>query len=189
MTTAAARTMAHPLFVLNGLNLNMLGKREPHLYGTTTMAEVQARTEALAAELGLECSFRQTNHEGVLVDWIQEAYERMWLSSTRPASRSAACRCWDALKRIRRPLVEVHITNIHQRPLPYAFAGARERATWCDCGGRRRRPAGGAGGGRRAGRCARGQRAEPASAAGPADHDVDARHADQRGHVGTAGMG
>ena len=63
-------SMAHPLFVLNGPNLNMLGKREPHLYGTTTLAEVKTRTDNLARQLGLDCDFRQTNHEGVMVDWI-----------------------------------------------------------------------------------------------------------------------
>ena len=55
--------MATPLFVLNGSNLNMLGRREPHLYGTTTLAQVQARTEALAAELGQACDFRQRSEE------------------------------------------------------------------------------------------------------------------------------
>jgi 3-dehydroquinate dehydratase-2 len=58
----------HPLFVLNGSNLNMLGRREPQLYGTTALGDIQGRTEQLAAELGLACDFRQTNHEGVLVD-------------------------------------------------------------------------------------------------------------------------
>ena len=62
--------MTHTVFVLNGPNLNMLGKREPHLYGTTTLADIKARTEQLARELGLGCDFRQTNHEGVMVDWI-----------------------------------------------------------------------------------------------------------------------
>jgi 3-dehydroquinate dehydratase-2 len=68
--------MTSRLFVLNGSNLNMLGQREPHLYGTTTLAEVKANTESLAAELDLECDFRQTNHEGVMVDWIQEAFDK-----------------------------------------------------------------------------------------------------------------
>ena len=68
--------MAHPLFVLNGSNLNMLGKREPHLYGTTTLAQVKADTERLAESLGLACEFRQTNHEGVMVDWLHEAFEK-----------------------------------------------------------------------------------------------------------------
>jgi 3-dehydroquinate dehydratase-2 len=65
--------MPHPLFVLNGSNLNMLGMREPGLYGTTTLVEIEERTRQLAESLGLACDFRQTNHEGVMVDWIQEA--------------------------------------------------------------------------------------------------------------------
>ena len=60
--------MPHPLYVLNGSNLNMLGRREPHIYGTTTLAEIRSRTEALARELDMACDFRQTNHEGVMVD-------------------------------------------------------------------------------------------------------------------------
>jgi Dehydroquinase class II len=59
--------MAKTVFVLNGSNLNMLGKREPHLYGHTTLAEIEARTKALAEELDLECEFRQTNSEAVLI--------------------------------------------------------------------------------------------------------------------------
>ena len=66
---ASPTSAPHPLFVLNGSNLNKLGQREPGLYGTTTLAQVRERTEALASELGLACDFRQTNHEGVMVDW------------------------------------------------------------------------------------------------------------------------
>ena len=65
--------MPHPLFILNGSNLNMLGTREPSLYGTTTLAEIETSSRQLAESLGLSCEFRQTNHEGILVDWIQEA--------------------------------------------------------------------------------------------------------------------
>ena len=108
--------MAHKVFVLNGPNLNMLGKREPHLYGTTTLADIESRTRALASELGLECEFRQTNHEGVMVDWIQEAYEQDAAVVINPAGLSFGCvPVVDALKLIARPLIEVHITNIHQR--------------------------------------------------------------------------
>lgn len=127
--------MAHPLFVLNGSNLNMLGKREPHLYGTTTLAEVRARTEALAAQLGLACDFRQTNHEGVLVDWIQEAFEADAAVVINPAGFSfKSVPVLDALKLIRKPLVEVHITNIHQRDDPYRHSLVSLAATGVICG-------------------------------------------------------
>ena len=65
--------MAQALFILNGSNLNMLGTREPAVYGTTTLTEIEKSSKQLAESLGLECDFRQTNHEGILVDWIQEA--------------------------------------------------------------------------------------------------------------------
>jgi len=127
--------MAHPLFVLNGSNLNMLGKREPHLYGTTTLAEVKARTEALATQLGLACDFRQTNHEGVLVDWIQEAFEQDAAVVINPAGFSfKSVPVLDALKLIRKPLVEVHITNIHQRDDPYRHSLVSLAATGVICG-------------------------------------------------------
>lgn len=127
--------MASRLFVLNGSNLNMLGKREPHLYGTTTLAEVRARTEALAAELGLECDFRQTNHEGVLVDWIQEAFEKDAAVIINPAGFSfRSIPVLDALKLIRKPLIEVHITNIHQRDELYRHSLVSLVATGVICG-------------------------------------------------------
>jgi 3-dehydroquinate dehydratase-2 len=127
--------MAHPLFVLNGSNLNMLGKREPHLYGTTTLAEVRASTQALATELGLACDFRQTNHEGVLVDWIQEAFEKDAAVVINPAGFSfGSIPVLDALKLIRKPLVEVHITNIHQRSEQYRHSLVSLAATGVICG-------------------------------------------------------
>jgi 3-dehydroquinate dehydratase-2 len=93
--------MTELVYVLNGSNLNMLGKREPHIYGTTTLAEIRSRTEALAAELGLACDFRQTNHEGVMVDWIQEAYEKDAAVIINPAGLSFGCiAVVDALKLI-----------------------------------------------------------------------------------------
>jgi 3-dehydroquinate dehydratase-2 len=127
--------MASRLFVLNGSNLNMLGKREPHLYGTTTLAEVRSRTEALAAELGLECDFRQTNHEGVMVDWIQEAFEKDAAVVINPAGFSFhSIPVLDALKLIRRPLIEVHVTNIHQRAEQYRHSLVSLVATGVICG-------------------------------------------------------
>jgi 3-dehydroquinate dehydratase II len=127
--------MAHPLFVLNGSNLNMLGKREPHLYGTTTLAEVQGRTEALAAELGLACDFRQTNHEGQMVDWIQEAFEKGAAVIINPAGFSfRSIPVIDALKLIRKPVIEVHVTNIHQRSEEYRHSLVSLVATGVICG-------------------------------------------------------
>jgi 3-dehydroquinate dehydratase II len=128
-------TMPHPLFVLNGSNLNMLGKREPEIYGTTTLAEIQQRTERLAAQLNLACDFRQTNHEGVFVDWIQEAFTRDAALIVNPAGFSFGCvPVLDALKLIRRPLVEVHLTNIHQRPLPYTHSLVSQAVGGVICG-------------------------------------------------------
>ena len=127
--------MPDPLFVLNGPNLNMLGRREPDLYGTTTLGEIQQRTERLAAELKLACDFRQTNHEGVMVDWIQEAALREAAVIINPAGFSFGCvPVLDALKLLRKPLIEVHLTNIHQRPAPYTHSLVSQAATGVICG-------------------------------------------------------
>ncbi|MDR5816235.1 MULTISPECIES: type II 3-dehydroquinate dehydratase [unclassified Caballeronia] len=121
--------------VLNGSNLNMLGKREPHLYGTTTLAQVQARTEALAGELGLVCEFRQTNHEGVMVDWLQEAFEKDAAVIINPAGFSfSSIPVLDAIKLIRKPVIEVHITNIHQRDEQYRHSLVSLAARGVICG-------------------------------------------------------
>jgi 3-dehydroquinate dehydratase-2 len=132
---ASPPSAPHPLFVLNGSNLNKLGQREPGLYGSTTLAQIRERTERLAAELGLACDFRQTNHEGVMVDWIQEAFDRDAAVVINPAGFSFGCvPVLDALKLIRRPLIEVHVTNIHQRPAPYTHSTVSQAATGVICG-------------------------------------------------------
>jgi 3-dehydroquinate dehydratase II len=123
------------VFVLNGPNLNMLGRREPHIYGTTTLAEIRQRTEALAGELGLQCSFRQTNHEGTMVDWIQEAYEQDAAVIINPAGLSFGCiAVVDALKLIQRPVVEVHLSNIHQRDEQHRHSSVSSTAKGVICG-------------------------------------------------------
>lgn len=123
------------VYVLNGSNLNMLGKREPHLYGTTTLAQVKERTETLAVELGLECDFRQTNHEGVMVDWLQEAFEKDAAVVINPAGFSfASIPVLDAVKLIRQPVIEVHITNIHQRDEQYRHSLISLAARGVICG-------------------------------------------------------
>ena len=127
--------MRHPLHVLNGSNLNMLGTREPELYGTTTLAEIEQHTRALAETLGLACEFRQTNHEGVLVDWIQEAAACDAAVVINPAGFSFGCvPVLDALKLLRRPVIEVHLTNIHQRPPPYTHSLVSQTVTGVICG-------------------------------------------------------
>ena len=127
--------MHRPLFVLNGSNLNMLGKREPELYGTTTLAEIEQATVTLASELGLACDFRQTNHEGVMVDWIQQAFEQQAAVIINPAGFSFGCvPVLDALKLLTGPLIEVHLTNIHRRPPPYTYSLVSQVATGVICG-------------------------------------------------------
>jgi 3-dehydroquinate dehydratase II len=127
--------MPRPLFVLNGSNLNMLGMREPALYGTTALVEIERRTRELAESLGLACDFRQTNHEGVLVDWIQEAATVGAAVVINPAGFSFGCvPVLDALKLVRMPVIEVHLTNIHQRPAPYTHSLVSQAATGVICG-------------------------------------------------------
>lgn len=108
--------MNRSVFILNGPNLNMLGRREPEIYGTTTLAEVQHDCAQLANELDLFCEFRQTNHEGIMVDWLQEAFEREAAVIINPAGFSFhSIAVLDAMKLIKAPLLEVHISNIHAR--------------------------------------------------------------------------
>ncbi|WP_347557410.1 type II 3-dehydroquinate dehydratase [Robbsia sp. KACC 23696] len=123
------------VYVLNGSNLNMLGKREPHLYGTTTLDQVKDSVCTLATELGLNSDFRQTNHEGVMVDWIQEAFESDAAVVINPAGFSfSSIPVLDALKLIRQPLIEVHITNIHQRDVLYRHSLVSQVARGVICG-------------------------------------------------------
>jgi 3-dehydroquinate dehydratase-2 len=123
------------VYVLNGSNLNMLGKREPHLYGTTTLAEIETQCRGLAQELGLECIFRQTNHEGEMVDWLQEAFEREAAVIINPAGFSfRSVPILDTLKLIEKPLIEVHITNIHKRDELYRHSLVSSVATGVICG-------------------------------------------------------
>jgi 3-dehydroquinate dehydratase-2 len=127
--------MSKPVYVLNGPNLNLLGIREPHLYGSTTLAQVEQLCHRVAGELGLECEFRQTNHEGVLVDWVQEARERAAGIVINPAGLSfRSIPLLDALKALDRPIAEVHVTNIHRRDALYQHSLVSLAATGVICG-------------------------------------------------------
>ena len=104
--------MPKPVFVLNGPNLNLLGVREPHIYGTTTLDQVKSACEARAAALGLTTDFRQSNHEGVLVDWIQEARTEGSAIVINPGAYShTSIALLDALKACELPVIEVHLSN------------------------------------------------------------------------------
>jgi 3-dehydroquinate dehydratase type II len=104
------------ILLVNGPNLNLLGKREPGLYGHTTLAEIEARVKALGAELGLEVDCVQSNSEGALVDAVQSAAGRAAAIIINPAAythTSIAVR--DAIAAVGLPAVEVHLSNIHAR--------------------------------------------------------------------------
>jgi 3-dehydroquinate dehydratase II len=127
--------MNRTVYVLNGPNLNLLGVREPALYGSTTLAQIEQRCRALAAELGWRCEFRQSNHEGVLVDWVQEARAEGAAVVINPAGLSfRSIPLLDALKTLDQPVVEVHITNIHRRDAPYTQSLISLGATGVICG-------------------------------------------------------
>lgn len=108
--------MAKPVYVLNGPNLNLLGKRQPEVYGTATLADVEQITRARAKDLGLEIEFRQSNHEGVLVDWIQEAREKASALIVNAAGYThTSVALLDSLQAAELPVIEVHLSNIFRR--------------------------------------------------------------------------
>jgi 3-dehydroquinate dehydratase II len=104
------------LMILNGPNLNLLGVREPHIYGTTTLAAIEASCREMASILGASLAFHQSNHEGALVDLIQAARQEADAIIINPAAFSfTSIAMLDALKAFEGPIVEVHISNIHAR--------------------------------------------------------------------------
>lgn len=123
------------LYILNGPNLNLLGVREPHLYGSTTLQEVEQQCRRVTGELGYGCEFRQTNHEGVMVDWVQEAREHAAALVINPAGLSfRSIPLLDALKTLEQPIAEVHVTNIHRRDALYQHSLVSLAATGVVCG-------------------------------------------------------
>ncbi|WP_337187301.1 type II 3-dehydroquinate dehydratase [Phenylobacterium sp.] len=104
--------MPKPIYVLSGPNLNLLGTREPEIYGHQTLDDVRGLCEARAQSLGFEVVFRQSNHEGDLVDWIQEAREAACALVLNPAAYGhTSIALLDALKMLSIPIVECHLSN------------------------------------------------------------------------------
>lgn len=104
--------MGKPIHVLSGPNLNLLGTREPEIYGRETLADVQARCEARAATLGHTIVFRQSNHEGQLIDWVQEARTEAGALIINPAGYGhTSVALLDALKTLAIPIIECHLSN------------------------------------------------------------------------------
>ena len=104
------------LLVLNGPNLNMLGIREPEIYGSTTYQDLEAYIQSVCAREGITVEVRQSNHEGTLVDWIQEAYQKFDDIVMNPAAYThTSVAILDALKAVALPAIEVHLSNIYER--------------------------------------------------------------------------
>jgi 3-dehydroquinate dehydratase-2 len=104
------------VFILNGPNLNLLGTREPEIYGRATLADIEAAARAHAAKLNFQLEFRQTNHEGVLIDWVQEAGKKDAGIILNPGAYThTSIALHDALKAVNAPKIELHLSNIHAR--------------------------------------------------------------------------
>ena len=130
--------MSQTIFVLNGPNLDLLGIREPELYGRATLADVETLCQTAAQRHGFTVVFRQSNHEGELVDWIHEAYaEKAAGLVINPAGfTTTSVAILDALHILQVPVVEVHITNIHAREefRRHSYVSTVARAVICGFG-------------------------------------------------------
>ena len=123
------------VMILNGPNLNLLGVREPHIYGTTTLEEIKQSCEREAAALGLAITFHQSNHEGELVDLIQSARQSADAIIINPAGYSfTSIAMVDAIKAFEGPVIEVHISNIHARDELHRHSKISHAATAVICG-------------------------------------------------------
>lgn len=129
--------MAKQIYVLNGPNLNMLGVREPSVYGRETLADVCARAVTRGKALGLDVEFRQSNHEGEIVSWIQEAREKaQGIVLNAGAYTHTSIAILDALQAAELPVIEVHLSNIFRRE-PYrqhSYVSLAARGVICGLG-------------------------------------------------------
>ena len=108
--------MSKPILILNGPNLNLLGTREPHIYGATTLSQVEEMCRARAEKRGLTILFHQSNHEGQIVEWIQGGINGCDGIIINPAAYThTSVAILDALNMIKQPVIELHISNPHKR--------------------------------------------------------------------------
>ena len=129
--------MSRLVYVLNGPNLNLLGQREPHLYGAETLADIERACVALAGELKLELRFLQSNREYELIDWIHEARGKAQGLAINPAAFThTSVALLDALNAFEEPVIEVHISNIHKREefRHHSYVSKRAEGVIVGCG-------------------------------------------------------
>lgn len=129
--------MTLSIMIINGPNLNLLGQREPHIYGSTSLSDIEAQCHALAKSRGLTVDFRQSNHEGELVDWIQQARtECAGLILNAGAYTHTSVAIHDALKMLSIPIIEVHLSNPHAREAfrHQSYVSPLARAVICGLG-------------------------------------------------------
>lgn len=138
MPPGAVREMPKTVYVLNGPNLNLLGTREPELYGRATLADVEKLCRNTAKRFGLAVEFRQSNHEGEIVDWIQKARadKAVGLIINPAGYTTTSIAILDALLTMQAPVIEVHITNIHGREdfRRHSYVSRTARAVICGFG-------------------------------------------------------
>src|SRR3954466_13652448 len=127
--------MPSVIYVLNGPSLNLLGLREPEVYGRATLADIERLTAEHAKSHGLEVAFRQSNHEGVLIDWIQEAREKSAGLIINPgAFTHTSIALYDALRAYDKPIIEVHLSNPQAREEFRRHSWVSMAATGVICG-------------------------------------------------------
>jgi 3-dehydroquinate dehydratase II len=129
--------MAPIVIVLNGPNLNLLGKRQPEIYGRETLADVEADCRRVGADLGLEIEFRQSNREYEIIDWIHGARGRAAGVVINPAAFThTSVAILDALQAFEGPIIEVHISNVHKREAfrHHSFVSAVASGVIAGCG-------------------------------------------------------
>jgi 3-dehydroquinate dehydratase-2 len=127
------------ILILNGPNLNLLGSRQPEIYGRASLADVEKSCRRRAGELGLGLEFRQSNHEGELIDWIQQARGKMAGIVINPAGYShSSVALLDALVACELPVIEVHLSNIFKREAfrHHSFVSEAARGVICGLGPR-----------------------------------------------------